>query len=70
MLGVTPIRWPAFLAGTLVGMLPMVALTAWLAPEILQQLREPTQAGWLLVLTVVALIAAISWGLQRWARRA
>ena len=70
MLGVTPIRWPAFLAGTLVGMLPMVALTAWLAPEILQQLREPTQAGWLLVLTLVALIAAISWGLQRWARRA
>lgn len=70
MLGVTPIRWPVFLAGTLLGMLPMVGATAWLAPEILQQLRQPTRGGWLFVLVLVALVAALSWGLRRWAQRA
>lgn len=68
MLGATPIRWFAFLAGNLIGMLPMVGVTAWAAPEILAQLREPSEWGVAALLGVLLLVAAATWALKRWAR--
>lgn len=69
MLGATPLHWPVFLLGNLLGMLPMVGITAWLAPEILAQLQQPSRGGWLALVGVVVLIAAATWALRRWAAR-
>lgn len=68
VLGATRIRWGHFLIGTLIGMSPMAVVTAWVAPEILQQLQHPSGAGWGTLAAIVALLAGASWALRRWAR--
>lgn len=69
ILGATPIRWPAFLIGNTLGMLPMVLANAWLAPQILRQLRQPSTTGWAVVVGSVLLLGAGTWALKRWATR-
>jgi phospholipase D1/2 len=69
LLGTTPLGWQVFLLGNLLGMLPMVGITALLAPEILAQLQQPSEAGWAALAAVLLLIAVASWLLKRWARR-
>lgn len=69
MLGATAVRWWAFVLGNLVGMLPMVLVTAWAAPEILAQLQQPSRLGLLALLGVLALVAGATWALKRWASR-
>lgn len=68
LLGATRLGWAPFLAGNVLGMLPMVGITAWLAPQILAQLRQPSELGWAFLIAVLALVAGASWGLKRWAR--
>jgi len=68
VLGSTRIRWGALLLGNLLGMLPMVLITAWAAPAILRQLEHPTAWGWGGLLGVLALLAAASLGLRRWVK--
>lgn len=68
VLGSTHIGWGALLLGNLLGMLPMVGVTAWAAPAILRQLEQPTAWGWGGLLAVLGLIAAASLGLRRWVR--
>ena len=68
LLGATRIAWLPFLLGNAAGMLPMIGITAWLAPEILAQLQQPSETGWAALLAVIALIAGASWALKRWAR--
>lgn len=68
VLGATRIAWLPFVLGNAAGMLPMVLITAWLAPEILAQLQQPSETGWAALLAVIALIAGASWALKRWAR--
>lgn len=68
VLGSTRIAWLPFVIGNAAGMLPMVGITAWLAPEILAQLQRPSETGWAALLAVIALIIGASWALKRWAR--
>lgn len=68
VLGATRIAWLPFLLGNAVGMLPMIGITAWLAPEILAQLQQPSRSGWLALGLVIVFVALLSWGLKRWAR--
>ena len=68
ILGATRIGWAPFLAGNVLGMLPMVSITAWLAPQILAQIQEPSGAGWAVVAAVLLLVAVATWGLKRWAK--
>lgn len=68
VLGATRIAWLPFVLGNAAGMLPMVGVTACLAPEILAQLQQPSETGWAALLAVIALIAGASWALQRWAK--
>lgn len=68
VLGATPLHWPVFLLGNLLGMLPMVLITAALAPEILAQLQQPSESGWLALGAVIALIAVVTWLARRWAK--
>lgn len=69
MLGATPIRWLPFLLGNLLGMLPMVLVTAWAAPQILEQLRNPGGSGVLLLAGTLLALAAVTVALKRWAAR-
>lgn len=69
MLGATPIRWLPFLLGNLLGMLPMVLVTAWAAPQILEQLRHPGGGGLVGLVVVLAVVAAVTVALKRWAAK-
>ncbi len=68
VLGSTRIRWGALLLGNLLGMLPMVGVTAWAAPAILRQLEQPTAWGWGGLLAVLAFVALVSLALRRWVK--
>ncbi|MBB5204056.1 putative membrane protein YdjX (TVP38/TMEM64 family) [Inhella inkyongensis] len=68
-LGATLVGWRDFLLGNVIGMLPMVLTTAWLAPQILQQLQNPSGLGWAGLAGVIALVAGATWALKRWARQ-
>lgn len=68
-LGTTRITWGALLVGNVVGMLPMVGLTAWAAPQILAQLQNPDRWGWGAAAAVVAFVLLCTWALRRWAER-
>jgi uncharacterized membrane protein YdjX (TVP38/TMEM64 family) len=69
MLGATAIRWAPFLLGNLLGMLPMVGITAWAAPQILAQLQNPGGSGLLMLGAVLAVVAGLTVALKRWARK-
>jgi len=68
LLGATRVGWGAFLLGNVLGMLPMVGITAWLAPQILAQIQQPSGTGWAFVVAVLLLVAGATWGLKRWAK--
>ncbi len=68
VLGATRIGWLPFVLGNAGGMLPMIGITAWLAPEILAQLQAPSRTGWAALVAVIGLVAVASWALRRWAR--
>lgn len=68
MLGSTRIPWPALIVGNVLGMLPMVGITAWAAPAILKQIESPSAWGWSGIVLVVAFVAAVSLVLRRWVR--
>lgn len=69
VLGATRIGWPPFLLGNVLGMTPMVLITAWLAPQILAQLQQPSSAGWAVLAGVLGLVLLGTWALKRWARQ-
>lgn len=69
LLGSTSVRWLPFLVGNTVGMLPLVGATAWLAPQIVEQLRSPDHTGWGLLGLTAAVLGAGAWALRRWATR-
>lgn len=69
MLGATRVSWPAFLLGNPLGMAPMIGINAALAPQILAQLEQPSEAGWWGLGAVILLVAAATWGLRRWLRQ-
>lgn len=69
VLGVTAVRALSFLLGTLIGMLPLVLVTAWLAPQILLQLQHPGGPGLLLLVALLALLLLAGVLLKRWVAR-
>jgi uncharacterized membrane protein YdjX (TVP38/TMEM64 family) len=68
VLGSTRIRWRALLLGNLLGMLPMVLVTAWAAPAILHQLQHPSAWGWAGLGGLLALLLGASLLVRRWVR--
>lgn len=69
VLGTTPVRTPAFVLGNSLGMLPMVVLTAWLAPQILAQLQQPGGYGLLALAALIAFVLLVGALLKRWVAR-
>ena len=47
----------------------LVLITAWLAPQILAQLQQPSSAGWAVLAGVLGLVLLGTWALKRWARQ-
>ncbi len=68
VLGSTRIGWGALMLGNVIGMLPMVGVTAWAAPALLRQLQQPSAWGWAVAAAVVLLLAATGWLMRRWVR--
>lgn len=69
--GASPVRLPAFVIGTVLGVLPGKVLIIVLVNQVQRTLREPGPASFLVLAAVVAALALAAVGLQRWlARRA
>jgi uncharacterized membrane protein YdjX (TVP38/TMEM64 family) len=67
--GVTPMRVTHFLAGTGIGIIPKIALTAFAGASILQIMRGQIAGHWLTLLAVAVAWLAIGWFAQRWLGR-
>jgi len=67
--GVTPMRVSHFLAGTGLGIIPKIALTAFAGASIVQMTRGEIQGHWVELLAVAAIWLAIGWFAQRWLGR-
>ncbi len=68
-LGTTRIGWADLLLGNAIGMLPMVGVTAWAAPQILAQLQHPNRWGLAALLALLGALALGTWGVRRWVQR-
>jgi uncharacterized membrane protein YdjX (TVP38/TMEM64 family) len=68
-LGTTRISWTDLLLGNVIGMLPMVGVTAWAAPQILAQLQHPNRWGLLALVGLLSALALGTWVVRRWVRR-
>ena len=64
--GVTPMRVTHFLAGTGIGIIPKIALTAFAGASIVQIMRGEIEGHWIALLAVAALWLAIGWFARRW----
>ena len=64
--GVTPMRVTHFLAGTGVGIIPKIALTAFAGASILQIMRGEIEGHWVGLAFVAGLWLAIGWFARRW----
>ena len=67
--GVTPMRVTHFLAGTGLGIIPKIALTAFAGASIVQMMRGEIQGHWVELLAVAAIWLVIGWFAQRWLGR-
>ncbi|MBX3483218.1 TVP38/TMEM64 family protein [Phenylobacterium sp.] len=69
--GVTPMRARDFVAGTGIGIVPKIALTAFAGASIVQLMRGEIGRHWVELAAVAALWLALGWFARRWlARRA
>ncbi|HEX7944379.1 MAG TPA: TVP38/TMEM64 family protein [Phenylobacterium sp.] len=67
--GVTPMRVRDFLAGTGIGIVPKIALTAFAGASIVQLMKGEIGRHWVELAAVVALWLAIGWFARRWLAR-
>lgn len=66
--GVTPMRMTHFLAGTGLGIIPKIGLTAFAGASIVEMMRGEIRGHWVVLLAVAALWLAIGWLARRWLR--
>jgi len=67
--GVTPMRMRDFAAGTGIGIVPKIALTAFAGASIVQLMQGEIEGHWVELAAVVAIWLAIGWFARRWLRR-
>ncbi|MDO9249026.1 MAG: TVP38/TMEM64 family protein [Phenylobacterium sp.] len=67
--GVTPMRARDFFAGTGIGIVPKIVLTAFAGASIGQIMRGEIAGNWLTIAAVAILWLAIGWFARRWLRR-
>ena len=67
--GVTPMRLGHFVAGTGIGIVPKIALTAFAGASIVQLMRGEIGRHWIELAAVAVLWLAIGWFARRWLRR-
>lgn len=67
--GVTPMRARDFVAGTGIGIVPKIALTAYAGASIVQLMKGEIAGHWLELVAVAALWLAIGWFARRWLQR-
>ncbi len=67
--GVTPMRALHFVAGTGVGIVPKIVLTAYAGASIVEIMRGEIAGNWLTIVAVAALWLAIGWFARRWLQR-
>ncbi len=63
--GFATLRFPSYLAGTLIGMLPGIVLAGVFGQELGMWLRDPTPAGLARMGAVLAVVVVSAWGLDR-----
>ena len=66
--GVTPMQMTHFLAGTGLGIIPKIGLTAFAGASIVEMMRGEIQGHWAGLLVVAALWLAMGWFARRWLR--
>lgn len=67
--GVTPMRALHFVAGTGIGIVPKIVLTAYAGASIVEIMRGEIAGNWLTIAAVAVLWLAIGWFARRWLRR-
>mgnify|MGYP002140455483 CR=1 FL=1 len=67
--GVTPMRLSHFIAGTGIGIVPKIALTAFAGASIVQLMRGEIGRHWIELAVVAALWLAIGWFARLWLQR-
>ncbi len=67
--GVTPMRARDFVAGTGIGIVPKIALTAFAGASIVQLMRGEIGRHWVELAAIVAAWLAIGWFARGWLRR-
>ena len=67
--GVTPMRARDFVAGTGIGIIPKIALTAFAGASIVQLMQGEIGRHWVELAAVIAIWLAIGWFARRWLGR-
>ncbi|MBJ7413713.1 MAG: TVP38/TMEM64 family protein, partial [Phenylobacterium sp.] len=67
--GVTPMRALHFVAGTGIGIVPKIVLTAYAGASIVQLMRGEISGHWAQLAAIAALWLAIGWFARRWLQR-
>ena len=67
--GVTPMRLRDFVAGTGIGIVPKIVLTAFAGASIVQLMKGEIEGHWLEIAAVAAIWLGIGWFARRWLRR-
>jgi uncharacterized membrane protein YdjX (TVP38/TMEM64 family) len=67
--GVTPMRARDFVAGTGIGIVPKIALTAFAGASIVQLMRGEIGRHWVELAAVIAIWLGIGWFARRWLSR-
>jgi uncharacterized membrane protein YdjX (TVP38/TMEM64 family) len=67
--GVTPMRARDFVAGTGIGIVPKIALTAFAGASIVQLMRGEIAGHWVELVAIAAIWIGIGWFARRWLRR-
>jgi uncharacterized membrane protein YdjX (TVP38/TMEM64 family) len=67
--GVTPMRARDFVAGTGIGIVPKIALTAFAGASIVQLMRGEIGRHWVVLVAVAAIWLAMGWFARRWLSR-
>lgn len=67
--GVTPMRFWHFVAGTGIGIVPKIALTAFAGASIVQLMQGEIRGHWAELAAVAGLWLVIGWFARRWLRR-
>jgi uncharacterized membrane protein YdjX (TVP38/TMEM64 family) len=67
--GVTPMRARDFFAGTGIGIVPKIALTAFAGASIVQLMKGEIEGHWVELVAVAVIWLAIGWFARLWLRR-